>query len=70
MLLSLIDFSLLGGLIAIAVVLGIQNIKMRALGTAAQEERRRLCMVLDRLPGMAFMCLVDEHCTMTYVSPR
>jgi len=67
--LSLIGFSLLGGLIAIAVVLGIQNIKMRALVKASQEERRRLCMVLDRLPGMAFMCLIDEHCTMTYVSP-
>ncbi|SLM17448.1 hypothetical protein SPIRO4BDMA_40017 [uncultured spirochete] len=66
---TLIGFSILGGLIILAVLFGIQNIRIRSLNRTSQEERRRLRIFLDQLPGMAFRCLSDGRGTMTYVSP-
>jgi len=65
---TLIGFSILGGLIILAVLFGIQNIRIRSLNRTSQEERQRLRIFLDQLPGMAFKCLPDGRGTMTYVS--
>jgi len=64
----LIAFSILAGLIILAILFGIQNIRIRLLNNASQAEKRRLRIFLDQLPGMAFNCLPDEHWTMTFVS--
>ncbi len=66
---TLTGFSILGGLIILAVLFGIQNIRIRSLNRTSQEERQRLRIFLDQLPGMAFRCLPDGQGTMTYVSP-